>query len=916
MKKILKNGLKILIFFIFVIGICVLIPVSSKAEQIVAQKGDLRCSLDSGNSCREEIVNGKVQKVTLTQTTPDGVVIEKIVSKTDTTGTFNVKFHVKGKVDMMPKADVFFVLDASRSMLEHYRGVYSKVQELTSRDMSYNISGFDVKLNSLYENGYLKVGFASFAGNDVYNDAFQLVLDNYVSDAGDLKAFKNVLGNKIKDGGTSKSQLPLASRNLANNDLSNVPGRDNCLYRVNNVCQWWYKKDKNQIAFVNSENEALKILKREKCEGHCGMVSFVGSPLYIGLQSAWDQYKNSQNLEHSYIIVLGDGGYRDKEYANSKDLIDNLNKKKIKIYAVNYAANECEYGEKNKAGKYTKCSENIMKSFSSYDEEGEKYYKKIQLDTEAIGKAFTEIITDILSSSLVGVTVSDQIGEDFAGDPIEFSINSIGDIDAYSEERQISIENDVETGWHKTNKVFEVVYTFNGNNKKNTYGNELQPEVYWIKEKGWESCSDTASSSGVSTLSYGDIIVRNCEQSLINDPRGGSIPGIQATLETNKLPIGTKSFGINNYIGVPSSIQIKSALICSYTFDYNRYEETRNALINVANDSKKEEQERVNAKQELNKLAKIADTIATDLSDTAVSFRDYDRGWPYPVPVRNYENQLRNELSGTLVLKYWSLPTVIDEYHYKKTNEEYYLHTYNNDGSKITWESGGEINISYYDNPELTNLVTIKKTVYNNVNALLISTINMELEEGCLDPKTGESSMCDNNKISGGSNFYVRRNEKSGGFVSVTLKNATFSGADIKLEGDKKSKNDTYDCTFGVSSSKPIYRQIELADPFVQLRTNNQRKIGNNWFNQDRHYNFTGIIKDNLWSNNDDYMYKYQMSKVNIAEINRNTSEEGVSSYLGRNCIFNQNNDYVCDFIRPQSSENGNSIYFYNMDVK
>ena len=185
--------------------------------------------------------------------------------------------------------------------------------------------------------------------------------------------------------------------------------------------------------------------------------------------------------------------------------------------------------------------------------------------------------------------------------------------------------------------------------------------------------------------------------------------------------------------------------------------------------------------------------------------------------------------------------------------------------------------------------------------------------------KTGEAVDCmmeSNEQIQGSNVFYVPLDEKEGGYISVTLPNATYSGRDINLDGNNKNDEGTYKCEYNIiNGDKPIFRQIELKDPFLKTY-NKDRKVGRNWNNTDNglsfNFNFEKIIKDDIWSNK--YLYRYTMSKVDVEKINKNTSELGPDSYLGNSCYINSDNKYVCDFIRPQTDSNGGNIYFSNIE--
>ena len=98
-----------------------------------------------------------------------------------------------------------------------------------------------------------------------------------------------------------------------------------------------------------------------------------------------------------------------------------------------------------------------------------------------------------------------------------------------------------------------------------------------------------------------------------------------------------------------------------------------------------------------------------------------------------------------------------------------------------------------------------------------------------------------------------------------------------------------------------ISKGRSISDPFLQ-DFNTDREIGKNYLNSK--YNFVNIIKEDLWNNTDNFMYRYAMNKTNIENIRKDTNEIGVSSYLGRNCYIS-NNKYICDLTRDKITGDG-----------
>ena len=212
-----------------------------------------------------------------------------------------------------------------------------------------------------------------------------------------------------------------------------------------------------------------------------------------------------------------------------------------------------------------------------------------------------------------------------------------------------------------------------------------------------------------------------------------------------------------------------------------------------------------------------------------------------------------------------------------------------------------------------TGVVNVGVNGFSTVNSECSIDIekNLTLPETCISMNTGKSVNCSstskNDQLVGGNNFYPNYEQK-GGYISIYMKDSGYFKTDIELNGKAKTNGRDYDCSFdlidNVSGYKLIYRHIDVADPFVQrFKTVDKRQIGRNFSNSE--YNFVKVIKSDIW-NNDDYDYLYRMSKVNINNIKKNTisEKEKAESYLGKDCYFNNQNQYICPFTRNLNSNN------------
>ena len=159
--------------------------------------------------------------------------------------------------------------------------------------------------------------------------------------------------------------------------------------------------------------------------------------------------------------------------------------------------------------------------------------------------------------------------------------------------------------------------------------------------------------------------------------------------------------------------------------------------------------------------------------------------------------------------------------------------------------------------------------------------------------QTGKMESCISNatnQLEGGHKYYLEDNQSGELSLEITGNwKANLNGCNVL-----NSKN---------NENKVIFRQIDLIDPFLK-NYDRERTIGAKYLNSK--FDFTKIIHDDVWTLEPEY--DYFLSKVNVANIKKDTAEDRASSYLGRNCSFVNNEyqyEYQCQFTRNQTN-NGN----------
>ena len=456
-------------------------------------------------------------------------------------------------------------------------------------------------------------------------------------------------------------------------------------------------------------------------------------------------------------------------------------------------------------------------------------------------------------------TLVDNVGQNF--DPVdnlkvrEFSSTSSSqDFGPFT----IKIDKTTKEIWNPTNNNFTLSYS------DKSYTSKVNPEVYWKAETSYiPSCSGSGNLTDFDIVGN-DFYKITCEQGW------NGTEGYIANLKVNDLPIDTYKFDLVNGFGFPINVNIKSNLRCTYEFFKDKYDSVLNELNNqLSKISDDKEKEIINKK----------------IKQLELKFNNYVNTSNNITNMQNYKNDVENQ-QVKIHVKYKGSGNLTKDVMLVNSNVVY-------------------SNIECEDSNTKTERV-LGQTIITYKRCTTSTEKNMQLPLSCLSMKNGESEDCiseSNNQISGGNNFYVPITT-SGGYISAEVADATYFGNDIILDGESLNEQGNSRCEFSNSINKSLFRQIDLNDPFIQNYTNKTRNIGKNWLNLRYNYNFVNIIHktSETWKD-DNYEFKYLMSKINVENIKKDTSEEGVNSYLGRNCHFREDNKYICEFVRPSSLE-------------
>lgn len=621
----------------------------------------------------------------------------------------------------------------------------------------------------------------------------------------------------------------------------------------------------------------------------CGMLT--QSQVNKAYQAASTAFNNVPVDAQKYVVLFGDGRYyngpgspvfqdsTDTNWSNTVYYRDQLINKGVKIYGIRYPGSYLGDTFGNKRGECTHqsrafCDELFM-VYAIGGNWGNYFYANAVSDytnkfLEVAGKIEGSVdnVTTTLTSELI-----DNIGSEFyllenSNGELKksytkykrFDIGAITTKGVTTEPIYIEINPYAKSGWYQTNNNFHFQYT-NKEGEVVTINSLENPEVYWVQQSlEIDSCSGVSTFDSVSSVGNNDeysYYSKICNEGYLKD--NTYYNGFSTTVKINNLELSNETikhttFSVGGGFGFPIDISLSTNLMCQYKFLANEF------IKDYTDITKKLQKAKDKELATLTKQKQKLDTILNNyIKSTSEASNDLE----------NYKKRFE-ELSANLTV------------------------TYDN-SSEIgggTFVNVGEINATNLEDrcTVITKEVINGQEVITSLNCFLSLSKEMQLKSACLDMQSGEQVTCtqNNTQLNGGNKFYTLFKQKSGN-VFVEIKNAGYSGL-LNI----KTKN----CSFTKGDMKITYRPIELTDPFLQ-NYDNERKVGKNYLNTK--YNFVNIIKPDIWNEPNTSMYQYDLSKTNIKNIKKDTSEEGVNSYLGRNCYFNANNQYICDLTRNKN---------------
>lgn len=567
-----------------------------------------------------------------------------------------------------------------------------------------------------------------------------------------------------------------------------------------------------------------------------------------------------------YVVVFGDGMYyygvgcdilntsptSETNHTNCNTVREykaKLESQNVKMYGIKYRERRWADTHKSSrracAGKtFDWCDELYMKKYVSET----NYFSA--LTTEEFESKFIEAAGKIEGSvenktETVPSTLTDKLGHNFTilnqGDATKtFKIEKISETVYRTEPFYIEINRESETKtWHATNEGFKLIYKINGKDYELT--SNLNPEVYWVlNENKINSCYGSAFSDSISSSNEA-YYSKYCQEGYLDNYEYKN--GLITTIRVNKVAEGSKKFTLPMGMGFPIEVNLETNIKCTYNIDYNKMQQEKKKLTNLVNRTT-DAKEKASLQKKLNNLEK--------------SFS-------------NYQELVKNDL---------------DDYVSRFTNQTARLKIYykSNGTDSIILENKGDIKYQLNcGTPTKVNDVITNQTCY------IYLAKDMQLPTACLEMQDGEQAKCSssNTQINGGNNFYVKMKEQSGR-IYVEVNEAGY---------DMGTNIETNECSYDVNGKFNItFRQVELADPFL-TSYDPKRKIGDNYKNN--RYNFSKIIKADIWEKTADY--RFSLSKINVSQIKKDSGTSTVS-YLGTDCRINADKKYVCSFFDKNNS--------------
>lgn len=472
----------------------------------------------------------------------------------------------------------------------------------------------------------------------------------------------------------------------------------------------------------------------------------------------------------------------------------------------------------------------------------------------------------ISSTETVVVNGIDKVGTAFQKYPNEEKIFEINKSTKKSETFSVKIDPTVNTDWYPTNEGFNASIKI-GDRTININSN-INPEVYWKKENSkneLDSCSGVINKNNIyeENTDYYNIV---CEEGYIEN--GKTYEGFTVDVNVADLEPGKKQFDAT--FGFNSEIKLSTNIKCTYKFNDTLYnKDYQNIIANI----NKETNENILASLYVKKeqLENIKSQFDGNLNN---SLNSYKNNFSNIIPFMEIKNSI-------------------------STNTINYID-----------KGDTDINVRYVNKWQ----DRIGGYLYSMQIGYLNASKTMYLPESCLNLNNGNQTSCSNKNVAlYGSHKYYPNIDEGNGTISISIDNIMY-GRDwnIKLDGNN--------CAYTVGTKKLIYRQIDISNPFIEgseYNSGSVRGVGRNFLNNS--YNFKNIIQSNLWKDENNFEYRYALSKLNVYNIQKDTldMEEKVKSYLGSNCYLDKDNKYICSFTR-NLTETGETKtnFFTTIEIK
>lgn len=607
-------------------------------------------------------------------------------------------------------------------------------------------------------------------------------------------------------------------------------------------------KSKVQSSMLSSINTSLNILRNQGIE-----LYFVKYSSYDDGSNGYTHYQNLYDLP---------GEYFDKSKFKSTSSPCNKSKNcrkyggtKIMYYAtsgpavtnelVKYivrAGNGIKIGNSNEAAII---NSHYIKTSGGFKKTLDNLANTITNNINTVNINYDYKLTDYIYDAFI----HEDTG--FQGGSHEYRISGNGTITTQPFYIKIAdnlknIDND--DNWYKTNNDFNLKFKKEG--KDVNISCRINPQVYWVGEKlNVDSCLGTAQYNKTYNLSskYYNI---DCKEGYDNKN------GFVANFNVGGITSETNSFQTGGF-GFPVTVELSTNVSCTYKFDTNIFKTDYNNLNSCLSTNKENTPEYASCykrKLEMDKIVNNYINIVGNNNEKGKNLEEY---------ISDFEN-----INGDLVFNYNDNTT--DSLNF------------------VTSDFNKSIQCTNGSSSKLVN----NQIVYTDFSCYLSLSKKLQLDNTCIDMQTANQTNCSTSTLNGGNLYYMNLDKKKASILINISSTGYMGNVGIGLQNCHAMQNIDFNI---------IYRPIDLTDPFLQSFDSN-RKIGKNYLNSK--YNFVNIIKKDLWNSNNNFMYRYTMSKINVENIRKDTNEGGINSYLGRNCYIS-NNKYKCDFTRNKITIDG-----------